>query len=125
MTPEEVVSIHTSGDYLVYMIGFAPGFPYVAACPQKLQHHGGYTASCHPCWLRRDCGSRRGRIPLKRRAVGSSLVVPRWISSVPTTWLIRACLKRGTALSFIPLRRKNIRNFKEKEEGAGHNENPR
>ena len=34
MTPEEVIRQHMSGDYLVYMIGFAPGFPYVGGLPE-------------------------------------------------------------------------------------------
>ncbi|WNB92625.1 5-oxoprolinase subunit PxpB [Bacillus sp. NEB1478] len=29
LTPEEVIEIHSKGEYLVYMIGFAPGFPYI------------------------------------------------------------------------------------------------
>lgn len=29
LTPEEVIRIHTSQDYLVYMLGFTPGFPYL------------------------------------------------------------------------------------------------
>jgi len=29
MTPEEVIRIHSSQDYLVYMLGFTPGFPYL------------------------------------------------------------------------------------------------
>ena len=28
-TPEEVVDIHTSADYLIYMLGFTPGFAYL------------------------------------------------------------------------------------------------
>jgi len=36
MTPEEVIKKHTSGDYLVYMIGFAPGFPYVGGLPEEI-----------------------------------------------------------------------------------------
>lgn len=36
MTPEEVVNIHTSGKYLVYMIGFAPGFPYVGGMDPRI-----------------------------------------------------------------------------------------
>lgn len=28
-TPEEVVRIHTSGEYLIYMLGFIAGFPYL------------------------------------------------------------------------------------------------
>lgn len=37
----EIINIHTSATYLVYMIGFAPGFPYLGgmnekiACPRK------------------------------------------------------------------------------------------
>ncbi|MFQ5842911.1 MAG: 5-oxoprolinase subunit PxpB, partial [Thermodesulfobacteriota bacterium] len=29
LTPEEVIRIHSSQDYLVYMLGFTPGFPYL------------------------------------------------------------------------------------------------
>ncbi|MCM3635034.1 MULTISPECIES: 5-oxoprolinase subunit PxpB [Paenibacillus] len=29
LTPEEVIAIHSSGTYLVHMLGFAPGFPYL------------------------------------------------------------------------------------------------
>jgi KipI family sensor histidine kinase inhibitor len=40
LTPEEVVSIHASGTYVVYMLGFTPGFAYLGgmspriACPR-------------------------------------------------------------------------------------------
>ncbi|MHA4895844.1 5-oxoprolinase subunit PxpB [Pedobacter sp. PWIIR3] len=36
LTCEEVVSIHTKGEYLVYMIGFAPGFPYLGGLDLRL-----------------------------------------------------------------------------------------
>jgi inhibitor of KinA len=36
ITMEEVISKHTAGDYLVYMIGFAPGFPYVGGLDPDL-----------------------------------------------------------------------------------------
>lgn len=36
LTPEEVIEIHTSGEYLVYMIGFAPGFPYLGGMSEKI-----------------------------------------------------------------------------------------
>ncbi|NJD10711.1 MAG: 5-oxoprolinase subunit PxpB [Gemmatimonadetes bacterium] len=41
LTPEEVVRRHAAGAYLVHMIGFAPGFPYLGgldprlACPRR------------------------------------------------------------------------------------------
>lgn len=36
LTAEEVIRIHASGDYLVYMIGFAPGFPYVGGMSKRI-----------------------------------------------------------------------------------------
>ncbi|AVM22728.1 5-oxoprolinase subunit PxpB [Bacillus pumilus] len=36
LTPEEVVRIHTAGTYLVYMIGFAPGFPFLGGLSEKI-----------------------------------------------------------------------------------------
>lgn len=36
LTPEEVIAIHSNGDYTVYMIGFAPGFPFVGGMPEKI-----------------------------------------------------------------------------------------
>jgi inhibitor of KinA len=41
MTTDEVIRIHAAGEYLVHMIGFAPGFPYLGglderiACPRR------------------------------------------------------------------------------------------
>ena len=36
MTEQEVIAAHMGGDYLVYMIGFAPGFPYVGGLPKSI-----------------------------------------------------------------------------------------
>lgn len=36
LTPEDVIAIHTSGDYLVHMIGFAPGFPYLGGLSEQI-----------------------------------------------------------------------------------------
>ncbi|WP_010677263.1 5-oxoprolinase subunit PxpB [Bacillus timonensis] len=36
LSTEEVISIHSSVDYLIYMIGFLPGFPYLKGLPKKL-----------------------------------------------------------------------------------------
>lgn len=32
----EVIALHTAGEYLVYMIGFAPGFPYLGGLNEKI-----------------------------------------------------------------------------------------
>jgi inhibitor of KinA len=36
MTRDEVVREHAAAEYTVYMIGFAPGFPYLAGLPEQL-----------------------------------------------------------------------------------------
>lgn len=36
MTEEEVVKIHTAPEYLVYMLGFCPGFPYMGGMDKQI-----------------------------------------------------------------------------------------
>ncbi len=36
LPPAEVIRLHTSPTYLVYFLGFAPGFAYLGGLPQKL-----------------------------------------------------------------------------------------
>ncbi|MFJ8263863.1 5-oxoprolinase subunit PxpB [Rummeliibacillus sp. NPDC094406] len=36
LTPSEVIKIHSSAEYLVYMIGFAPGFPFMGGMNKQI-----------------------------------------------------------------------------------------
>ena len=36
LTEAEVIEVHTSADYLVYMVGFNPGFPYLGGMSEKI-----------------------------------------------------------------------------------------
>jgi inhibitor of KinA len=36
MSPAEVISIHSSAEYLVYFLGFSPGFPYLGGMPPEI-----------------------------------------------------------------------------------------
>lgn len=36
LTPEEVVRIHSAADYLIYMLGFLPGFAYLGGLDKRL-----------------------------------------------------------------------------------------
>jgi len=36
MTADDVISIHSQAEYLVYMIGFAPGFPYLGGMDERI-----------------------------------------------------------------------------------------
>jgi len=42
LSVQNVIDIHTSGRYLVYMIGFAPGFPYVGGMSPQIETPGGW-----------------------------------------------------------------------------------
>lgn len=82
-TPEEVVRIHSSAEYVVYMMGFAPDFPISVACPKRL---------LPPDWQRRDHRYRpdRWELPVNRqvfirfphRAVGGSSDERRFHSTI-------------------------------------------
>ncbi|VBB09804.1 allophanate hydrolase subunit 1 [Lucifera butyrica] len=36
LTAAEVIEIHSGGEYLVYMLGFAPGFPYLGGMSERI-----------------------------------------------------------------------------------------
>jgi inhibitor of KinA len=36
LSEEEVIRIHSSQDYLIYMMGFVPGFPYLGGMPEAI-----------------------------------------------------------------------------------------
>lgn len=37
LSTDEIIHLHTKGKYLVYFLGFSPGFPYIGGMDQKLE----------------------------------------------------------------------------------------
>src|SRR6185436_11734492 len=50
LTPQEVIEIHAAADYLVHMIGFAPGFPYLGGMSSKIAAPRGSSSAARR-WL--------------------------------------------------------------------------
>lgn len=77
LTPEEVVRIHTAGTYLVYMIGFAPGFPFLGGLSEKIAPRAGKHRECP---FQKDLSalreSRPTFTPFPHPAAGGSLDKP-------------------------------------------------
>ncbi|MEF8943264.1 MAG: 5-oxoprolinase subunit PxpB, partial [Desulfohalobiaceae bacterium] len=65
LTPEEVIRIHSSGTYPVYMLGFAPGFPYLGGLDERIATPRLDTPRSHvPAGSVGIAGSQTGIYPL-------------------------------------------------------------
>lgn len=114
ITPEKVIELHTEKDYLVYMIGFAPGFPYLAgihksiATPRKKKPRPKIPAGSVGI-----AGEQTGMYPLDSpggwQIIGQTpidLFTPE--SSTPTL------LQSGDQVRFIPITKDEYLAYKEK-----------
>ena len=52
MSEEEVIALHSSKDYLIYMLGFLPGFCYLGGLDERL-----HTPRLAIRWTHREAGS--------------------------------------------------------------------
>lgn len=113
ITPEKVIELHTKKDYLVYMLGFAPGFPYLAdldkkiATPRKTKPRPSI-----PTGSVGIAGEQTGMYPLESpggwQVIGQTpvnLFTPK--SSPPTL------LKPGDEIRFVPMTEDEYLSYKE------------
>jgi inhibitor of KinA len=78
LTPAEVVRLHSTGTYEVYMLGFLPGFPFMGDLPEVLARPAPQRAA--------GAGCRRGSVAM----AGTLTAIYPWES--PGGWhLIGAC----------------------------------
>jgi hypothetical protein len=71
LTNERLIDLHTKPAYSVYMLGFAPGFPYLAGLHRQL--HTPRRSSPRKCrWKRRHRWGADGCIRWRLRADGTS-----------------------------------------------------
>ncbi len=121
MTPEEVVKIHTGGDYLVYMIGFAPGFPYVGGLPPEIATPRKKTPRLAiPAGSVGIAGSQTGAYPLE--TPGGWQLIGRTPLALFRPWDLEhpSLLQAGDRLEFYSITPKEYEAMAAKEkEGAG------
>ena len=119
MTPEEVVSIHTSGDYLVYMIGFAPGFPYVGGLPPEIATPRRDTPRLViPAGSVGIAGSQTGAYPFE--TPGGWQLIGRTPLDLfrPYDLAHPSMLEAGDRIEFYSITPEEYKELKEKEEGG-------
>lgn len=102
LTEEEVVRIHTAEDYLVYQLGFSPGFPYIKV-PEPL-----VTPKRSDPRLRVEAGSvwigdRVGGIYTVDTPGGTQLIGRTPVRLYDPTWDPPVLLRPGDLLRFIPI----------------------
>ncbi|MFT4416225.1 5-oxoprolinase subunit PxpB [Fredinandcohnia humi] len=103
LSPHEVISLHTSVDYLVYMIGFLPGFPYLKGLKEEISTPRLFTPRLHvPRGAVGIGGNQTGIYPLASPG-GWNLIgrtpIRLFDPMLPTPFL----LKTGDYIRFYPI----------------------
>lgn len=115
LTPEEVVRIHTSGTYLVYMIGFAPGFPFLGGLSEKIAAPRRQTPRMSiPKGSVGIAGKQTGVYPISTPG-GWQLIGQTPLSLFRPNAERPSLLKAGDEVRFVQLSEKEFFSMKEKE----------
>lgn len=113
----EVINIHTANEYLVYMIGFAPGFPYLGgmnekiACPRKE-----IPATNIPAGSVGIAGIQTGVYPIETPG-GWQIIGQTPLKLFDANRNPPALIKAGNKLRFVAITEEEFDEMKEKEDG--------
>ncbi|MCU6711229.1 5-oxoprolinase subunit PxpB [Paenibacillus sp. J5C_2022] len=103
LTPEEVIAIHSEPDYLVYMIGFAPGFPYLGGMSERIASPRRQTPRTSiPAGSVGIAGKQTGVYPLATPG-GWQLIGRTPLSLFRPEGDIPTLLKAGDLVRFLPI----------------------
>ncbi|NMO96400.1 5-oxoprolinase subunit PxpB [Paenibacillus lemnae] len=113
LSVDDVISIHSSGEYLVYMLGFAPGFPYLGGMDKRISAPRKDTPRLSiPAGTVGIAGEQTGIYPISTpggwQLIGrtpSSLFLPH--KQPPTL------LEAGNVITFYPISRKEYEEWRE------------
>ncbi len=113
----EVIDIHTANKYLVYMIGFAPGFPYLGgmnekiACPRKEIPAANIMAGSVGI-----AGMQTGIYPIETPG-GWQIIGQTPLKLFDANRNPPALIKAGNKLRFVAITEEEFDEMKEKEDG--------
>ncbi|WP_234122705.1 5-oxoprolinase subunit PxpB [Clostridium hydrogenum] len=112
---EEVVKIHSEGEYLVYMIGFAPGFPYLGGMPEKISAPRRKSPRTEiPKGSVGIAGMQTGVYPISTPG-GWQLIGRTPLELFRPKHRIPSLLKAGDIVKFIPISNEEYEAYKEEE----------
>ncbi|PSC88280.1 hypothetical protein C7D71_21990 [Klebsiella pneumoniae] len=105
LSEKQVVELHSSVEYMVWFLGFQPGFPYFGGLPEQLAMP---RRAERAYWFRRDPSVSADRKPVfirwRRRAAGSCWGARRWHYSIQTV-KSRCCCVPAIACALCRRRR--------------------
>ncbi|HZK10101.1 MAG TPA: 5-oxoprolinase subunit PxpB [Clostridia bacterium] len=116
ISPEEVVDIHSSRDYLVYMLGFTPGFPYLGGMDERISAPRLTTPRIEiPPGSVGIAGSQTGIYPLASPG-GWQLIGCTPVQLYDPLAEPPALLKAGDYVRFLPIKKEEFSQIKEQVE---------
>lgn len=115
-TEEEVIAIHTSAEYLVYMIGFAPGFPYLGGLDERIATPRKETPRVSiPAGAVGIAGAQTGIYPIETPG-GWQIIGQTPLKLFDVTRHPPALLKAGNRLRFVAINEEEFDEIKRRED---------
>ncbi|WP_174612933.1 5-oxoprolinase subunit PxpB [Virgibacillus ihumii] len=111
LTEQEVIDIHVNGDYTVYMIGFAPGFPFIGGMSKQIATPRKDSPRLHiPAGSVGIAGSQTGVYPIETPG-GWQLIGRTPVKLFRPDEEVPILLKAGDSIRFFPISEEQYSNW--------------
>lgn len=117
LSEQEVTDIHVKGDYMVYMIGFAPGFPFIGGMSEKIATpRKGSPRLKIPSGSVGIAGSQTGVYPIETPG-GWQLIGRTPVKMFRPNEDVPILLKAGDSIRFFPISEEAYNNWGARKDG--------